>query len=142
MDKPISLLLVEDRSEFAVLFQEVARRAGCDCVVARTLEEAKQQTLDSHMAIFCDLHLPDCAVDDVIEWLGPLAIPVIVVTIDGDAEIAFRLGERRIPVLSKDGLTTLCIRNAIEWCKGHTSWTNRVLNHVDELRQVVATRGK
>lgn len=141
-NQPISLLLVEDRPEFALLFQEVAKRAGCECVVATTLAEAKEQKLDSHTAVFCDLHLPDCEVEDVIEWLAPLTIPVIVVTVDDDGAIAHKLGQCRIPVLAKDGLTTLCLRNQIEWAKGHANWTNTVLNHVDELRRVVSTRGK
>lgn len=142
MSQPISLLLVEDRPEFALLFQEVAKRANCDCVVVQTLAEAKEQVLDSHTAVFCDLHLPDCTVDEVIDWLAPLTIPVIVVTVDDDGEIARKLGQCRIPVLSKDGLTSLCLRNAIEWTKGHAHWTNQVLDHVDTLRRVVATRGR
>lgn len=53
-------LLVDDELEICQLLSNMLRRAGAECVLAHSVEEARQALIDTHFdVVFLDVHLPD-----------------------------------------------------------------------------------
>jgi DNA-binding response OmpR family regulator len=95
------VLLVEDEDVLATTTAELLRRRGHECVIARTLDEARRQLEDidgRFDLVITDIHLPGGTDLEVLDMLPPGAAtpPVIVITGYPSTENALRAVEHHV----------------------------------------------
>jgi len=100
------LLLVDDEPYVGLVLQPRLEAAGFDVVLARTLADARAAMARSLPdALLLDLHLPDGSGVDLLRDLrrqaGGAALPVVVLTAEGEDRVLAELGRLGAAVLSK-----------------------------------------
>ncbi len=100
------LLLVDDEPYVGLVLQPRLEAAGFDVVLARTLAAARAAIAGSLPdALLLDLHLPDGSGVDLLRDLrrqaGGAALPVVVLTAEGEDRVLAELGRLGAAVLSK-----------------------------------------
>lgn len=100
------LLLVDDEPYVGLVLQPRLEAAGFDVVLARTLADARAAIAGSLPdALLLDLHLPDGSGVDLLRDLrkqaGGAALPVVVLTAEGEDRVLAELGRLGAAVLSK-----------------------------------------
>ena len=100
------LLLVDDEPYVGLVLQPRLEAAGFDVVLARTLAAARAAMAGSLPdALLLDLHLPDGSGVDLLRDLrrqaGGAALPVVVLTAEGEDRVLAELGRLGAAVLSK-----------------------------------------
>jgi len=100
------LLLVDDEPYVGLVLHARLEAAGFDVVLARTLAAARAAIAGSLPdALLLDLHLPDGSGVDLLRDLrrqaGGAALPVVVLTAEGEDRVLAELGRLGAAVLSK-----------------------------------------
>ena len=100
------LLLVDDEPYVGLVLQPRLEAAGFDVVLARTLADARAAMAGSLPdALLLDLHLPDGSGVDLLRDLrrqaGGAALPVVVLTAEGEDRVLAELGRLGAAVLAK-----------------------------------------
>ena len=100
------LLLVDDEPYVGLVLQPRLEAAGFDVVLARTVAAARAAIAGSLPdVLLLDLHLPDGSGVDLLRDLrrqaGGAALPVVVLTAEGEDRVLAELGRLGAAVLSK-----------------------------------------
>ena len=100
------LLVVDDEPHIGLLLRPRLEAVGFDVTLARTLAEARAALAAALPdALLLDLHLPDGSGVDLLRDLrrqaGGAALPVVVLTAEGEDRVLAELGRLGAAVLSK-----------------------------------------
>jgi len=100
------LLVVDDEPHIGLLLRPRLEAVGFDVTLARTLADARAALAAALPdALLLDLHLPDGSGVDLLRDLrrqaGGAALPVVVLTAEGEDRVLAELGRLGAAVLSK-----------------------------------------
>jgi len=94
----MKLLILEDSNALAkIIAIKISKALELEIDIATTLEEAKELTKKHHYVIaILDLHLPDAAGDEIVDYFLNKSIPSIIMTASLNQELQKNISQKNI----------------------------------------------